>query len=148
MTWEALCAKTIQRFNETPGAQLEAEILAHYEHDPDRVAGCIDRIAASKAAGKNIRSGWAVLRNELNEQEPKRRRKAKAADTRPIGQRGFASLDEQLANLAMADAALEATAREFTDHNRCTNCHRVKLPWWRTCQQTACVQLRRAQEAA
>lgn len=136
--WEAVCAKAIDRYGETPGAELEAEIQAAYERDPKHVQGVIDRTAALVHAGK-INSGWAVLRSELRKGGGQRKQRVREITAETIAAREA----QQLADLETAEAEADMRARTFVSANTCPDCHQVKLPWWTKCLTVACVNRRR-----
>lgn len=62
-SWTHTRDDAIEAFNgETPGAQLEQDILVHFTDDPEKVLRAITRIAQQTG----ITSRWAVLRADLN----------------------------------------------------------------------------------
>jgi len=63
--WHDTRQRAIELFGEAPSAQLEQDVLEHFTERPAHVAQLVERIGAKVQAGK-IRSGWAVLRKELN----------------------------------------------------------------------------------
>jgi hypothetical protein len=63
--WAQIREQAIDAFNgETPGAQLEQDILEHFTTDPERVTRAIHRIA-DQHQRKPVDSCWAVLRADL-----------------------------------------------------------------------------------
>jgi len=65
-TWHQLREHAINLFaGDTPGADLEQRILEHFTERPAHVARAIESVGTRVANGK-IRSGWAVLRRELD----------------------------------------------------------------------------------
>lgn len=63
--WPNLRTHAIEHFNgQTPGPQLEQDIIDIFEQHPQTVAAAIDRIAARFHAG-TITSPWGVLRADL-----------------------------------------------------------------------------------
>ena len=62
--WSQIRDEACDRFGETPGAQLEQDVLEEFERRPGFVVTAIANIADKVAAGK-VRSGWAVLRTQL-----------------------------------------------------------------------------------
>lgn len=64
--WSDTRQHAIEHFNsETPGAQLEQDIIAHFADDPERVIRTINRIA-DQHKRKPLNSPWAVVRADLN----------------------------------------------------------------------------------
>lgn len=63
--WPQLRAHAIEQYGgQTPGGQLEQDILDVFEQHPQTVANAIDRIATRFHAG-SVQSPWAVLRADL-----------------------------------------------------------------------------------
>lgn len=60
--WSDIRQQAIDLFGDTPGAQLEQDILEHFADDPDRVIRTIHRIAQAEG----VLSKWAVVRADLN----------------------------------------------------------------------------------
>lgn len=68
--WPTTRTRAIQAFNgDTPGQTLEAAIVIHFQAEPVRVLGLIDAIGRRVSQGQ-VRSGWAVLRHELERKPP------------------------------------------------------------------------------
>jgi hypothetical protein len=68
--WITIRTDAIHRFGgETPGAQVEAEIIRAFEHHPTRVLEAINQIGRAYTQG-TVRSGWAVLRAQLARAQP------------------------------------------------------------------------------
>ena len=63
--WSQIRDEACDRYGETPGAQLEQDVLEHFVDDPERVIRTIDRIATAHHK-KPLGSPWAVLRADLN----------------------------------------------------------------------------------
>jgi hypothetical protein len=65
--WGAVRQKAVAGFGgETPSAQLEQDVIQHFLEDPLLVIEEIGRVAAEMAAGRDIRSGWAILKSRLD----------------------------------------------------------------------------------
>jgi hypothetical protein len=60
--WIQIRTLAITRFGETPGRELEAEIIQAFERAPGHVAAILDTIAAEHNAGASFRSPWAIAR--------------------------------------------------------------------------------------
>jgi hypothetical protein len=65
--WPEVRDQAIDAFRgELPGQQLEADVIAVFELQPERVVRAIDDIGEQLAQGK-VRAGWAILRMRLQE---------------------------------------------------------------------------------
>lgn len=66
--WQDLYLDAVQRFGgETPSRTTEAAVIEIFEQRPEHVRAAIDKLAARFADGK-IRSPWALILDELNDQ--------------------------------------------------------------------------------
>lgn len=63
--WQQIRDDAIAIFADAPSAQLEQELVEHFTERPSHTAQVIARIGKQVQAGK-VRSGWAVVRKELN----------------------------------------------------------------------------------
>ena len=62
--------RATQLFNgDTPGPDIEAAVIRHFEHDPHQVALLITAIGRRVDRGQ-VHSGWAILRAELDRIPP------------------------------------------------------------------------------
>ena len=70
--WPSVRAQAVQSFGEVPPhPEVEDEIIAVFEKNPQLVMKMISEVAAKVATGK-IRSGWRILRKEVTEIEAAR----------------------------------------------------------------------------
>lgn len=66
--WPSTRTHAIQAFNgDTPGETTEAAVVIHFQAEPVRVLQLVDAIGR-RVQGGQVRSGWAVLRHELEKQ--------------------------------------------------------------------------------
>jgi hypothetical protein len=68
-TWAQVRNHAIELFGETPGTELEADLLKHFGDQPAHFANLVDTIGKQVSAGK-VRSGFAVLRTQLDKPPP------------------------------------------------------------------------------
>lgn len=65
-TWSQLRTQAIELFDgQTPGGQLEHDIVQHFQEHPQAVAAAIKRIGERFAVG-TVTSPWGMLRADLN----------------------------------------------------------------------------------
>jgi len=67
MDWATTYEQAVTRFGETPGRQLEAELVEVFQHSPQTVIAAIEKIGDAYAGGR-VRSPWGALRAELARQ--------------------------------------------------------------------------------
>ncbi len=65
--WSTTLDRGIDLFGETPGQQLEAELLTAFQQQPARIHSTIESVGAQILAGANIRNGWAIVRKRIRD---------------------------------------------------------------------------------
>lgn len=64
--WASTCEHAVALFNgQTPGIELEQTLIGYFLEEPQRVTDHIEDIGRRIGKGENIRSGWAILKLEL-----------------------------------------------------------------------------------
>jgi hypothetical protein len=60
--WTEIRTKAIRSYGETPGRELEAELVQMFEQNPRHIQTILETVAAELQAGASFRSPWAIAR--------------------------------------------------------------------------------------
>jgi hypothetical protein len=61
--WTEIRTKAIRAYDETPGRELEAELIQAFEQNPRHIQTILETVAAELQAGASFRSPWAIARS-------------------------------------------------------------------------------------